>query len=51
MGLALDFYVLLAKVTHSFSWSIGFSALSFMTLCGFWFLYPLAARQSRRVAK
>jgi hypothetical protein len=45
VGLAVDFYVVLAKVTRSQPWSFCFSLLSFAILCGFWFLYPLGARQ------
>jgi hypothetical protein len=47
LGLAVDFYVVLAKVTQSSVWSSALSVTSFITLAGFWFVYPFAARSRR----
>jgi hypothetical protein len=48
VGLAVDFYVVLAKVTQSAFWLTGFSIIAIMTLAGFWFVYPSMARARLR---
>ena len=47
LGLAVDFYVVLAKVTQSLFWATTFSASALLLLYGFWFVYPLVARRRR----
>jgi Family of unknown function (DUF6328) len=44
LGLSVDFYVVLAKVTQSLLWATIFSACALLLLYGFWFVYPLFAR-------
>lgn len=47
LGLAFDFYVVLAKVTQSLFWATIFSAFALLLLYGFWFVYLLVARRRR----
>lgn len=45
LGLSVDFYVVLAKVTQSLLSATIFSASALLFLYGFWFVYPLVARR------
>jgi len=45
LGLSVDFYVVLAKVTQSLLWATIFAASALLFLYGCWFVYPLVARR------
>ena len=47
LGISLDFYIVLAKVTHSPAIAAGLAGLALLTFAGFWYGLPYWSRQRR----
>ncbi len=44
LGICVDFYVVLSKVTHAPGLAFGIAIAAFLTFMGFWFAFPLWSR-------
>jgi hypothetical protein len=48
LGISIDFYVVLSKVTHAPVVALSLASVAFLTFVGFWFAFPFANRNASR---
>jgi hypothetical protein len=46
LGISLDFYVVLVKVTQAPGLPLGLATAAFLTFAGFWWIFPALHRQA-----